>query len=80
MHAPSKPFHHVPGGSSGLSAKERSAVPHGEHWRGPLMYLGYCLYPPLYLTGPTMSFNDFVCQSRHSLRIKVRHKRMAAIH
>ena len=53
-------------------------MPHGEHWRGPLMYLGYCLYPPLYLTGPTMSFNDFVCQSRHSLRIKVR--RMTSIH
>jgi D-alanyl-lipoteichoic acid acyltransferase DltB (MBOAT superfamily) len=27
-----------------------------------LNYLSYALYPPLYLAGPIMSFNDYVWQ------------------
>lgn len=28
----------------------------------PLNYLTYCLYPPLYIAGPIVTFNDFMCQ------------------
>ncbi|KAK5114723.1 hypothetical protein LTR62_002297 [Meristemomyces frigidus] len=30
-------------------------------------YLSYTLYSPLYLTGPILTFNDYIAQSRHPL-------------
>jgi D-alanyl-lipoteichoic acid acyltransferase DltB (MBOAT superfamily) len=45
---------------------------HGEHWYEAHLFFGYCLYPPLFLTGPTLTFNDFVCQVRHARRPSVR--------
>ncbi|KAF4548335.1 MBOAT-like protein 1 [Elsinoe fawcettii] len=30
-------------------------------------YLSYALYAPLYLTGPILTFNDYISQSRHPL-------------
>ena len=45
---------------------------HNEHWYGAAMFAEYCLYPPLYLTGPTMTFNDYVCQARLTRRPPVR--------
>jgi D-alanyl-lipoteichoic acid acyltransferase DltB (MBOAT superfamily) len=58
------PFHHVAGGAAELTAKQRGTMPHSEAWYGASMFVTYCLYPPLYLTGPTMTYNDFVCQAR----------------
>lgn len=48
----------------GLQLKDRQSLNHASEWYSIPMYLSYCLYPPLYLTGPTITFNDFVCQLR----------------
>nr|XP_018259356.1 glycerol transporter [Kwoniella dejecticola CBS 10117]OBR81514.1 glycerol transporter [Kwoniella dejecticola CBS 10117] len=37
-------------------------------------YLAYCLYPPLYIAGPIMTFNDFVWQTRNPTNIPVKAK------
>jgi D-alanyl-lipoteichoic acid acyltransferase DltB (MBOAT superfamily) len=29
-----------------------------------LNFIAYCLYPPLYIAGPIMTFNDFIWQVR----------------
>ena len=29
---------------------------------GLINYVAYCLYPPLYIAGPIMTFNDFIWQ------------------
>ena len=34
-------------------------------------YLSYALYPPLYIAGPIMTFNDFILQVRYVWRIKI---------
>jgi len=42
--------------------KERMAVPHGGEHYSALNYVAYVLYPPLYIAGPIMTFNDFMWQ------------------
>ncbi|OXB36240.1 hypothetical protein LQV05_004548 [Cryptococcus neoformans] len=37
-------------------------------------YMAYCLYPPLYIAGPIMTFNDFLWQLRAPASISVRAK------
>ncbi|WVQ81401.1 hypothetical protein IAT38_003525 [Cryptococcus sp. DSM 104549] len=37
-----------------------------------LNYVAYCLYPPLYIAGPIMTFNDFAWQLRSPVTISTR--------
>ena len=37
-------------------------VPHGAEHYSALNYVAYVLYPPLYIAGPIMTFNDFMWQ------------------
>ncbi|KAJ7368674.1 MBOAT, membrane-bound O-acyltransferase family-domain-containing protein [Mycena albidolilacea] len=49
--------------------KQRHTVAHPEAMYSYLNYLSYALYPPLYLAGPIMSFNDYIWQHRKPLNI-----------
>ena len=42
--------------------KQRVTVPHGDTHYSFLNYVAYVLYPPLYIAGPIMTFNDFMWQ------------------
>ena len=42
--------------------KLRVTVPHGAEHYSALNYVAYVLYPPLYIGGPIMTFNDFMWQ------------------
>ncbi|PNS17887.1 hypothetical protein CAC42_3846 [Sphaceloma murrayae] len=48
---------------------ERDRVTHGALLTDFTLksYLSYALYAPLYLTGPILTFNDYISQSRHPL-------------
>jgi D-alanyl-lipoteichoic acid acyltransferase DltB (MBOAT superfamily) len=48
-----------------LSERDRVAIPAPPDAYTFQAYLGYAIYAPLYLTGPIITFNDFVSQSRH---------------
>ena len=45
-----------------LTEKQRVTVPHGDEHYSALNYMAYVLYPPLYIAGPIMTFNDFIWQ------------------
>ncbi|KAF9007390.1 glycerol transporter [Cyathus striatus] len=47
-----------------LTDKQRQSIPHPEAFYSYVNYLVYALYPPLYIGGPIMAFNDFVWQLR----------------
>lgn len=49
-------------GDRPLAEKERQTTPHGAETYSFTNYLTYVLYPPLYIGGPIMSFNDFMWQ------------------
>ena len=49
------------------SDKFRAEYPHPESAYGFLSYLTYCLYTPLYLAGPIVTFNLFYSQVRAGL-------------
>ena len=42
--------------------KQRVTVPHGAEHYSALNYVAYVLYPPLYIAGPIMTFNNFMWQ------------------
>ena len=45
-------------------ARARAAIVHGEEvYLSPLWFWLYLVYPPLYIAGPIISFNDFVSQA-----------------
>ena len=53
--------------------KLRVTVPHGDEHFSALNYVAYVLYPPLYIAGPIMTFNDFMWQvsfSSHAMDLK----------
>ncbi|KAJ7498593.1 MBOAT, membrane-bound O-acyltransferase family-domain-containing protein [Mycena latifolia] len=52
-----------------LNEKQRQAMAHPEATYSYLNYVSYVLYPPLYLAGPIMTFNDYVWQHRKPLSI-----------
>jgi len=52
-----------------LNEKQRQTVAHPEAMYSYLNYLSYALYPPLYLAGPILSFNDYIWQHRKPLNI-----------
>ncbi|EPS93672.1 hypothetical protein FOMPIDRAFT_1033595 [Fomitopsis schrenkii] len=61
-----------PGGS--LTDKQRSTVRHSLETYSYANYIAYVLYPPLYIAGPIMTFNDFMWQIYRPLTISTRAK------
>ena len=52
--------------SANLSERDRVAIPApASTYTSFNTYLAYALYPPLYLTGPILTFNDYISQSTH---------------
>ena len=47
---------------SALSEKTRSRVNHSLDTYSYLNYIAFAIYPPLYIAGPIMTFNDFMWQ------------------
>ncbi|KAF5327589.1 hypothetical protein D9619_004654 [Psilocybe cf. subviscida] len=45
--------------------KQRVSIPHSLEVYSPVNYLTYILYPPLYIAGPIITFNDFMWQHTH---------------
>ncbi|KAJ7087379.1 MBOAT, membrane-bound O-acyltransferase family-domain-containing protein [Mycena crocata] len=52
-----------------MNEKQRQAMSHPEAIYSYLNYMSYILYPPLYLAGPIMTFNDYIWQHRKPLNI-----------
>ncbi|KAJ7752835.1 MBOAT, membrane-bound O-acyltransferase family-domain-containing protein [Mycena maculata] len=52
-----------------LNEKHRQTISHPEPIYSYLNYISYVLYPPLYLAGPIMTFNDYIWQHRKPLNI-----------
>lgn len=48
-----------------LSERDRVAIPAEPSAFNPLNYVAYVLYSPLYLTGPILTFNDYISQQRY---------------
>jgi len=59
--------------------KQRVAIPHDDDHYSAVNYVAYVLYPPLYIAGPIMTFNDFMWQHRRPLEIKSNMKIMYLI-
>ncbi|KAJ9318604.1 hypothetical protein DTO271D3_1266 [Paecilomyces variotii] len=51
---------------SALSERDRVAIPAEPAAFSPRNYIAYILYSPLYLTGPILTFNDYISQQRYS--------------
>jgi len=47
-----------------LSSKQRPRIYHDIHFYNATNYIAYILYPPLYIAGPIITFNDFLWQLR----------------
>lgn len=54
--------HKLAQAATSLDGKQRQTTSHPEEMYSFLNYIAYTLYPPLYITGPIMTFNDFVWQ------------------
>ena len=54
--------HALTTGQTSLSDKHRPRVNHSLDTYSYLNYAAYALYPPLYIAGPIMTFNDFMWQ------------------
>ncbi|KAK0630078.1 glycerol uptake protein [Bombardia bombarda] len=48
-----------------LSERDRVAIPAEPQDYSFRNYIAYTIYAPLYLTGPIITFNDYIAQSRH---------------
>ncbi|TCD63940.1 glycerol transporter [Steccherinum ochraceum] len=55
-----------------LNYKERTSTYHPTEMYNYWNYVAFVLYPPLYLAGPIMSFNDFLWQLRRPTHIPLR--------
>lgn len=42
--------------------RKRVQTSAAEHDYSFINFMAYCLYPPLYIAGPIMTFNDFLWQ------------------
>lgn len=47
-----------------MTDKQRPRVDHSLDTYSYLNYIAYAIYPPLYIAGPIMTFNDFMWQVR----------------
>ncbi|KIY43881.1 MBOAT-domain-containing protein [Fistulina hepatica ATCC 64428] len=54
---------------STMDYRQRQSMSHPLSYYNYTSYLAYVLYPPLYIAGPIMSFNDFMWQLRHPIAI-----------
>ena len=54
-----------------VAEKERQTTPHTAETYSFTNYLTYALYPPLYIGGPIMSFNDFMWQVGHFFELGI---------
>ncbi|KAH7884850.1 MBOAT, membrane-bound O-acyltransferase family-domain-containing protein [Phlebopus sp. FC_14] len=54
---------------SALTEKQRAATPHPLDQYSYANYLAYVLFPPLYIAGPIVTFNNFMWQLRRPLDI-----------
>ncbi|PGH06452.1 hypothetical protein AJ79_06542 [Helicocarpus griseus UAMH5409] len=50
---------------SALSERDRVSIPAHPSAFNPTNYVAYALYSPLYLTGPIITFNDYISQQRY---------------
>ncbi|KAK3336534.1 MBOAT, membrane-bound O-acyltransferase family-domain-containing protein [Cercophora scortea] len=51
--------------SANLSERDRISIPAQPEDYCFRNYIGYAIYAPLYLTGPIMTFNDYIAQQRY---------------
>lgn len=49
-----------------LSERDRMRIPAEQTSFNPVYYVAYVLYSPLYLSGPILTFNDYISQQRHA--------------
>lgn len=54
--------------------RNRVKMSHPEEEYNFLYYIAYILYPPTYIAGPIMTFNDFIWQLRHPVEITPRER------
>ncbi|KAI0353656.1 MBOAT-domain-containing protein [Trametes cingulata] len=59
----------LPDTGGAMPDKQRPRVPHIVEFYSFLHYIAYVLYPPLYIAGPIMTFNDFMWQLRRPISI-----------
>ncbi|TFY56821.1 hypothetical protein EVJ58_g7407 [Rhodofomes roseus] len=59
---------------SPLTEKQRPVIAHPLDAYSYMNYVAYVLYPPLYIAGPIMSFNDFMWQIHRPLTISMRER------
>lgn len=51
------------------SDKQRQEIPHPDGVYSYVNYIAYVLYPPLYIAGPILTFNDFMWQLRRPINL-----------
>ncbi|KAH9902410.1 MBOAT-domain-containing protein [Cubamyces lactineus] len=61
----------LPDTGSVMSDKQRPRVSHSLVFYSFPLFIIYVLYPPLYIAGPIMTFNDFIWQMRRPLSISL---------
>ncbi|EAU84610.2 glycerol transporter [Coprinopsis cinerea okayama7 len=62
----------VPGADvATMNDKQRTDLPHPQITYSYMNYLAYVLYPPLYIAGPIMTFNDFMWQHRRPIVVEL---------
>ncbi|KZV73129.1 MBOAT-domain-containing protein [Peniophora sp. CONT] len=59
----------LPDSGAALNPKQRTSTYHGLESYSFTNYLAYVLYPPLYIAGPIMTFNDWLWQVQRPLSI-----------
>ncbi|GCE99781.1 glycerol transporter [Zygosaccharomyces mellis] len=60
-------LHNTGSSSQLLEEKERLAAPHPLYDYNVLHYIAYVTYTPLFIAGPTITFNDYLYQTRITL-------------
>lgn len=62
IETPCFPFHQFQQVTTAANERNRTIMPHPEAVYNIWNYITYVLYPPLYIAGPIMTFNDFMWQ------------------
>ncbi|KAH7906814.1 MBOAT, membrane-bound O-acyltransferase family-domain-containing protein [Hygrophoropsis aurantiaca] len=62
----------IPNSDSALSEKQRANTAHSLEHYSYKNYLAYVLYPPLYIAGPIITFNNFMWQLRRPTEFPTR--------
>lgn len=64
----------VPPSNAAADYRSRVTQSHPEEEYTFLYYLAYILYPPTYIAGPILTFNDFMWQLRYPLQVTLRER------